>query len=198
MIAVVDYGMGNLRNVARAFAELHRPAVVTDRPEVIRSAAAVVLPGVGAFGEAVRHIDRLDLRRPLMEVISLGRPLLGICLGMQLLYEQSEESPGCRGLGIIPGTIRRFSERVKVPHIGWNDVVTTKRSAIFDAPGPAGCFYFVHSYYAPVDEVTTGVAEYGVPFSAAVCAGSVFGLQFHPEKSQDAGMKILDRFAKLS
>ncbi len=190
--------MGNLRNVARAFAGLQRPAVVTDRPETIRSARAVVLPGVGAFGEAVRRIDRLDLRRPLMEVISLGRPLLGICLGMQLLYEQSEESPGSRGLGIIPGTIRKFGGGVKVPHIGWNDVVTSKTTAIFGPPGLAGCFYFVHSFYAPVSAVTTGLTDYGVRFSAAVRTGNVYGLQFHPEKSQDSGMNILNRFARLT
>lgn len=198
MIAIVDYGMGNLRNVGRAFAELGHAASVTDQPEAIVSARAVVLPGVGAFGEAVRRIDRLGLRKPILDAIKLGRPLLGICLGMQLLYEESEESPGFFGLGVLPGTVRRFENELKVPHIGWNDVITEKATAMFGVPGRAGCFYFVHSYFAPLSEFTIGQTEYGISFSAAVRRGNIYGVQFHPEKSQEAGMNVLDRFARLT
>jgi len=197
MIAIVDYGMGNLRNVRRAFSELGYDCVVTEDPEVIRSAGKVVLPGVGAFGEAMRRIEALGVRSPIEDVISRGVPLLGICLGMQLLFEQSEESPGARGFGFFPGSVLRFGNDVKVPHIGWNDVSPLSSDGCAGVPTVPGCFYFVHSYYVPILKYTAGTTEYGRQFSSSVRKGSVIGVQFHPEKSQDGGMALLDEFASL-
>ena len=192
MITVVDYGMGNLRNVRRAFESLGEEVTITASAGAIAAAGILVLPGVGAFGEAVRRIDDLKLREPLMRHVEQERPLLGICLGMQLLFETSEESPGARGLGIIRGMIRRFAEGLPVPHIGWNDVVPSKPSTLF--PGEGGVFYFVHSYYAPVCEWTFAETEYGIKYSAAVQKGKVIGVQFHPEKSERGGLEMLRRF----
>ena len=192
MIAVVDYGMGNLRNVRRAFESLGEEVLITASAAAIDAAGTLVLPGVGAFGEAVKRIDALGLREPLLHYTAQGRPLLGICLGMQLLFEESEESPGARGLGIVEGTVKRFSQELHVPQIGWNDVTPTKPSRLF--PDGAGVFYFVHSYYAPASEWTVATTEYGITFSAAVQKGNVYGVQFHPEKSQNAGLDLLRSF----
>jgi len=191
MITVVDYGMGNLRNVRRAFESLGQNVTITASPESISKAGILILPGVGAFGEAVKRIDDLRLREPLMRHVASGRPLLGICLGMQLLFESSEESPGARGLGILGGTVARFAPGLLVPHIGWNDVVPQKPSQLF--PGEGGVFYFVHSYYAPMGEWTIAATEYGVKYSAAVQKGNVYGVQFHPEKSETVGLEMLKR-----
>lgn len=197
MIAIVDYGMGNLRNVRRGFAEVGHEAIVTDDPRVIARAEKVVLPGVGAFGEAVRRIDAKGLRAPLVVQIEKGTPLLGICLGMQLLFRTSEESPDAVGLGVLGGEVKRFSNDVKVPHIGWNDVAASPGQELLDTVNGSRCFYFVHSYYAPVSEYTIARTSYGIDFSSAVMKGKVYGVQFHPEKSQEAGLEILKRFAQL-
>ena len=197
MIVIVDYGMGNLRNVRRGFAEVGHDATITDDPQMIARADKVVLPGVGAFGEAVRRIDAKKLRAALLDQIGKGTPLLGICLGMQLLYGASEESPGAVGLGVLPGEVRRFSENVKVPHIGWNDVIVATGQELLDASVGSRCFYFVHSFYAPVSDETIARTSHGVEFSSAVKKGNTYGVQFHPEKSQEAGLEILKRFAEL-
>lgn len=197
MIAIVDYGMGNLRNVRRGFAEVGQDAVITDDPQVILRAEKVVLPGVGAFGEAVRRIDAKGLREPLLQQMGKGTPLLGICLGMQLMYGGSEESPGAAGLGVLDGEAKKFSEDLKVPHIGWNDVAASPDQPLLDTAGGSRCFYFVHSFYAPVSEHTIARTAYGVEFSAAVRKGNIYGVQFHPEKSQEAGLEILRRFAQI-
>jgi imidazole glycerol phosphate synthase glutamine amidotransferase subunit len=192
MITVVDYGMGNLRNVRRAFESLGEEVLITSSAAAIEDAGTLVLPGVGAFGEAVRRIDALGLRKPLMQYAAQARPLLGICLGMQLLFEESEESPGAEGLGIFKGTVKRFMQGLHVPQIGWNDVVPTKPSRLF--PDGAGVFYFVHSFYAPGSEWTVATTQYGITFSAAVQKEDVYGVQFHPEKSQNAGLHLLKSF----
>lgn len=199
MIAVVDYGMGNLRNVRRAFEQVGHPAIVTNDPVLIDSADRVVLPGVGAFGEAVKRIDSLKLREPLLRHVNSGRPLLGICLGLQLLFEESEENPGAAGLGVFRGAVRRFDGSRKVPHIGWNDVVPTRPSPLFPVPGRGGggCFYFVHSFYISAAAVEVAVTEYGTTFSSAVRRENVLGVQFHPEKSQTAGLGLLKNFAEM-
>ncbi len=193
MITVVDYGMGNLRNVRRALEEIGVEVTVTADSAVVRDASTVILPGVGAFGEAVKRIDGLGLRQPILDHVSRGKPLLGICLGMQLLFESSEESPGARGLGILPGRVCRFREKLPVPHIGWNDVIPTRRSVLF--PDGGGVFYFVHSYYAAESDASIATTEYGIRFASAVQEQNVFGVQFHPEKSQAAGLGLLRSFS---
>ena len=194
MITIVDYGMGNLRNVLRACGEIGADATVTSEPESVRSAQRLILPGVGAFGEAVRRIDQMGLRKPLLDHVNAGRPLLGICLGMQLFLDSSEESPGAAGLGLITGTVRKLTGDVKVPHIGWNDVTLVSPSPLFPDPKEAPVTYFVHSFYVGIMPETVAVTEYGVRFSASVRKRNVYGVQFHPEKSQVAGLNILRRF----
>lgn len=198
MIAIVDYGMGNLRNVLRACGEIGVEAIVTADPEVIVPAEAVILPGVGAFGEAVRRIDGLGLRGPILAHAKAGKPLLGICLGMQLLCGRSEESPGAVGLGLLEGEVRKFDGGVKIPHIGWNDVASVADSPLFPSAGSPGVFYFVHSFRLDVMPFTTALTVYGSPFSAAVERGNIFGVQFHPEKSQEPGLALLRAFIQYS
>ena len=192
MIVIADYGMGNLRNVRRAVEACGAAAVVSSSPEDVRDAEKILLPGVGAFGEAVRRIDALGLRDPLLESVQKGTPILGICLGMQLLFEASEESPGARGLGVIPGEIVRFGGDVKVPHIGWNDVVPIHPSDLF--PGGGGVFYFVHSFLLPRSAFAVAKTSYGGEWVSAVQRERVFGAQFHPEKSQESGLRTLRAF----
>jgi glutamine amidotransferase len=194
MILVVDYGMGNLRNVKRAFNAIGREVLITAKPSDLPSAEHIVLPGVGAFGEAVRRIDSLRLRAPLLDHVASGRPLLGICLGMQLLFERSEESPGTRGLGILPGEVVRLRGDVKVPHIGWNDAEPVDGRALLEGLTSGGCFYFVHSYCVPDSAARAGLTTYGETFVSAVSAGTVTAFQFHPEKSQTSGLELLRRF----
>ncbi len=196
MITVVDYGMGNLRNVRRALEEVGVKVTVTADPVAVREALAVILPGVGAFGEAVKRINALGLRVPIMDHVSRGKPLLGICLGMQLLFESSEESPGVSGLGILPGRVCRFQGELPVPHIGWNDVVPTRESVLF--PEGGGVFYFVHSYYAAESDASVAITDYGIRFASAVQKMNVFGVQFHPEKSQAAGLSLLRSYTALT
>lgn len=198
MIAIVDYGMGNLRNVRRACDEIGVRSVVTQDPEAIAGADAVILPGVGAFGEAVRRIDALGLRAPILAHAGAGKPLLGICLGMQLLCSRSQESPGSAGLGLLEGDVRKFDEGVKIPHIGWNDVVGTGSSPLFPAGAPSGVFYFVHSFRIDIQPFTTARTEYSGPFSSAIQKKNVFGVQFHPEKSQESGLNLLRSFVRFA
>jgi len=196
VITVVDYGMGNLRNVRRALEEIGVEVVVTAEPAAVREATTVILPGVGAFGEAVKRIDGLGLRLPIIDHVNRGKPLLGICLGMQLLFESSEESPGASGLAVLPGAVCRFRGELPIPHIGWNDVIPTRRSVLF--PEGGGVFYFVHSYYAAESDASIAATEYGIRFASAVQKEKVFGVQFHPEKSQAAGLNLLRSFAGQS
>lgn len=198
MITIVDYGMGNLRNVMRACAEIGAEARVTSDPGFVRSASSLILPGVGAFGEAVRRIDEMGLRQVVLDHARAGRPLLGICLGMQLLLDSSEESPGAEGLGLIPGTVKKLGDSVKVPHIGWNDVVPVSPSPLFPDRNEAPVAYFVHSYYVAVRPETVAVTEYGVRYSASIRKANVYGVQFHPEKSQIAGLNLLRRFTLIT
>jgi glutamine amidotransferase len=198
VITVVDYGMGNLRNVRRAFEHCGQQVLVSGNVADLEHAEKIVLPGVGAFGEAVRRIDGLGVRNVLLEHARQAKPLLGICLGMQLLFDRSEESHGAAGLGILNGEVRRFPASVKVPHIGWNDVTVSKSSTLFgEERAAAGVFYFVHSYYVSVPDLQTATTEYGISFSSAVEYGNVLGVQFHPEKSQAAGLSLLKRFVEL-
>lgn len=197
MIAIIDYGMGNLRSVQKAFEYLGKEAVITDRPDTIAEASHVVLPGVGAFEDAMARLRATGLDQALLEAARAGKPVLGICLGMQMMFEASEENGHFEGLGLFPGTITRFEDHgLKIPHMGWN-TLRTRACPLFDA-GEDPCVYFVHSYcMADVnDEWTAATCEYGQVFTAAICRGNVMATQFHPEKSGEAGLKMLRRFAE--
>ena len=197
MIAIIDYGMGNLRSVQKAFEYLGYEAVITDCPEIISAASHVILPGVGAFEDAMNRIQETHLDNALYEAAGAGKPVLGICLGMQMMFEHSDENGRFDGLGLFPGTITRLEDRgLKIPHMGWN-TLKTRDCPLFDA-GDDPCVYFVHSYcMADVsDEWTAATCTYGQTFTAAICRGNVMATQFHPEKSGEAGLRMLKRFAE--
>ncbi len=202
MIAVVDYGMANIGSVLNMFRKVGAAAVATADVSILRSADKVVLPGVGAFGAAIERLRKLDLVGPLTEIAMERRtPVLGICLGMQLLLEGSEEGDA-EGLGWISGRVRRFvfsgdDSRLRVPHMGWNDLKLVKQSALFEGVTQPQRFYFVHSYHADCANAADvlGTATYGYEFAAAVERGNIAGMQFHPEKSHRFGMRLLQSFA---
>jgi imidazole glycerol-phosphate synthase subunit HisH len=198
MIAIVDYGMGNLRSVTNAFRSLDAEISVTRDPGVIRDSAAVVLPGVGAFGKCVENLKKFDLLDVIKEQISAGKPYLGICLGMQILLESSEEAPGVEGMGVIKGKVVRFRGAMKIPHMGWNNARMVHGGPIFDGVPADPYFYFVHSYYpAPLEDVAATVTEYGVEFVSSIQKENIFACQFHPEKSQRVGLRLLRNFVSL-
>ena len=198
MTAIIDYGAGNIRSVQNALQYLGEEAVLTSDPSVILSADHVILPGVGAFGEAMDSIRACGLEPVIREVTERGTPFLGICLGQQILFEESEETPGVRGLGIFKGICRRIPEGGgrKIPQIGWNDLSYPRPGRLFYGVPEHSFVYFVHSYYVvPADSsVITAVTEYGAPLTASVEQGNVFACQFHPEKSAEVGQQILKNF----
>ena len=197
MIAIIDYGMGNLRSVQKAFESLGFEARITDDAATILAADHVVLPGVGAFHDAMARLTETGLDSVVKTAAARGTPLLGICLGMQLMFEHSEENGFWDGLGLFPGTVTRFPAMgLKVPHMGWNQL-ETRDCVLFDK-GDDPCVYFVHSYcMADIsDEWTAATCDYGMPFTAVISRGNVMATQFHPEKSGDAGLKMLRRFAE--
>ena len=201
-IAVVDYGAGNLRSVSRALARSGLAPEVTSDPNAVREADGVVLPGVGAFRDAVAKLAANGLDKAVRDAIEAGRPYLGLCLGLQLLFEESDEHGVTRGLGLLAGRVERFpapgtpGAPARVPHIGWNEVSFRGDHAMTRRLPQRESFYFVHAYRAvPRDaSIVAGVVEYGAPFAAAVASGNVFAVQFHPEKSQTAGRNLLDAF----
>jgi imidazole glycerol-phosphate synthase subunit HisH len=200
-IAILDYGMGNRRSVEKALEHVGARASVTSDHERLRAAAGLVVPGVGAFPRAIEALSELGLDELLRERVAAGTPVLGVCLGMQLAFDSSSELGGAAGLGIIPGEVRALSAQgLKLPHIGWNEVGFTKLDSPLVADLPSSCaFYHVHSL-APVpadDQDVLGVAEYGSPFVSAVQHGSFYGVQFHPEKSSAAGLRLLANFARI-
>ena len=198
MIAIVDYGMGNLRSVQKAFEYVGAKAVIVDKPEDIDAAERVVLPGVGAFGDAMNNLKTAGLIAPITRAISEGRPFLGICLGLQLMFAESEEMGQHRGLDILPGKVKRFPEGQRVPQIGWNEVRIQHETTLLDGVPDRSYFYFVHSFFVASerDEDVVGVTDYGIDYASIAGNGRAFGVQFHPEKSQDAGLKILKNFAE--
>lgn len=197
MIVVVDYEAGNLRSVAKAIEYLGRKVQITDKPEEVLKAEKVILPGVGAFGKAVHALEEKGLKPAIKEYIDSGKPFLGICLGLQFLYEESEENPGIKGLGMIPGKVVRFPKELKIPHLGWNTVLQKNNHPLWRDIPNACFFYFAHSYYGvPLKSVVTGWTEYGISFASAIAFENVFGVQFHPEKSQKWGLKLLENFVK--
>ncbi len=197
MITIVDYGAGNLRSIARAFEHLGVPAQVVDRPEAVERAEAVVLPGVGAAGAAMRFLKEKGLDEAVSNALQRGIPFLGICLGMQLLLGSHEEGD-VAGLALLPGRVRRFPEGLLVPQMGWNQVALLRESKLFEGISPGAYFYFVHSYYAePADrELIAGQTDYGAPYCSVIDAGNLWGVQFHPEKSSTNGLRLLHNFAK--
>lgn len=203
MIAIVDYGMGNLRSVSKSFQSQGSQAIVTRDPKEILTADGLVLPGVGAFGDCVNNLNDYGLISPIKEYIASGKPFLGICLGLQVLFEESEESPGAKGLGIFKGKVVRFpdfkEEGLKVPHMGWNEIKIVKDTPVLNDIPQDSWFYFVHSYYpAPEDDSISAVkTTYGFEFTAAVCVDNIFASQFHPEKSSTLGLRIVHNFAGL-
>ncbi|MRS11708.1 MAG: imidazole glycerol phosphate synthase subunit HisH [Actinobacteria bacterium] len=201
MIAIVDYGMGNLRSVQKGFEHAGvADVLVTSDPSVVASAEGVVLPGVGAFRDAAAHLRETGMREAVLERIGRGVPFLGICLGMQLLADVGLEDGEWEGLGVLGGTCERLPGGVKVPHIGWNTVAYPRASALFAGIPENTAFYFVHSYHlVPADPAcVVGTAEYGVGFAAAVERESVYAVQFHPEKSSAAGLLLLGNFGEIA
>lgn len=198
-LSIVDYGMGNLRSVEKALAKLGFEAKLVSTPAEVQGADKLVLPGVGAFGDAMKGLHERGLVEPVREYARSGRPLMGICLGMQIFFESSEEDPGIEGLGLIPGTVKRFTQSgMKIPHMGWNDLKILNGSKLLSGLGNSPYVYFVHSYYvAPNDAaVAAATTRYGDEFVSAVETGNLWGTQFHPEKSQEHGLKILQNFAR--
>ena len=202
MIAIIDYDAGNLKSVEKALLYLGQDVLVTRDREKILSADKVILPGVGNFGDAMEKLKGYGLEEVIRETARQGKPFLGICLGLQLLFERSAEAPGVEGLGILKGEILRIPDRedLKVPHIGWNSLKLQNRGRLFAGLEEEPYVYFVHSYYlkAADPQIVKAVTEYGVRIDASVESGNVFACQFHPEKSSRTGLKILKNFAELS
>lgn len=203
MLAIVDYGVGNLFSLRSSFVAIGANAVVTSDPAKIRQADGVILPGVGAFRDAAAKLRQTGLWEVIVEEAKAGKPLLGICLGMQMLFEKSYEYGEYEGLGLISGAVRPIADVIpkdyKIPHIGWNALHFEKPSQLFANIKEGDCVYFVHSYYAAdCEEAVIATAEYGAPLTAAVQRGNVMGCQFHPEKSGDVGLSILRAFCEIA
>lgn len=201
MLIVVDYGMGNLRSVQKGFEKVGVSARISRDADEIRNADRLVLPGVGAFPECMKNLSNLDLVEPIQEFIQSGKPFLGICLGLQLLFDESEEFGIHEGFKVVPGTVKAFDKNMglKIPHMGWNQVFFRKEVPIFKGIPDGSYLYFVHSYYVVPQNNSHSVAEseYGIRFTCAVAVDNVFAVQFHPEKSQETGLKILTNFAQI-
>lgn len=202
MIAIIDYGMGNLRSVQKGFERVGHTALITSDPAEVADASKIVLPGVGAFEDAIAELQRRQLVKPVLEAIASGKPFLGICLGLQLLFETSCENGRHRGLGLLPGEVVRFElpPEYSVPHMGWNQLAIRRRPPILEGLAAGTYVYFVHSYYvAPKDEAVIATeTDYGGPFCSMIWRDNVFATQFHPEKSQADGLRILKNFAGLA
>ena len=209
MIAVIDYGMGNLRSVQKSLEFVGAKVIVTHDPDLILNANSVVLPGVGAFKDCMANLKKLKLVDPIRKFIDGGKPFLGICLGLQVLFEESEEYGPVAGLGILPGKVVKFpggssetknGRPIKIPHMGWNQIKVKKNVPLFGGMGDAPYFYFVHSYYVvPEDQnMIATVTNYGVEFVSGIQHKNIYAFQFHPEKSQTLGLSILERFSNLN
>lgn len=206
MIAIIDYGMGNLRSVQKGFEKVGFEAVVTSDPKAILGAERIVLPGVGAFRDCMKNLEQGGFIDPILRVIHEGRPFLGICLGLQLLFSESEEFGLHRGLGLIPGRVLRFpagmtreGEELKVPHMGWNSLSIKQCDGLFNGIPDGAYFYFVHSYYVVPEDpsVIAATTDYGMEFCSSVRKDNIVATQFHPEKSQERGLAILRNFGEM-
>lgn len=202
MIAIIDYDAGNIRSVEKALAGLGQEVCITRSREQLLNADKVILPGVGAFGDAMRHLHEYGLSDMIHEIVDRGTPFLGICLGLQLLFERSDEAPGVDGLGILKGEILRIpdQEGLKIPHMGWNSLKLQNEGRLFRGMKENSYVYFVHSYYlkAEDEQIVKAVTDYSVRIHASVEKGNLFACQFHPEKSSDVGLQILKNFAGLT
>lgn len=199
MITIIDYGAGNLFSVRKAIEYFDVDVAISDNSEDILNAEGLVLPGVGAFGWGMKLLEEKRLCEPIREAVDKGVPLLGVCLGLQLLFEESEESPEVSGLGLIRGRVKRLPNDLPLPHIGWNQVKIIKETRIFKGISQNSFFYFVHSYYGePLDrDSVCGITEYGIEFPSVICKENIFAVQFHPEKSSSEGLKIYKNFLEV-
>ncbi|MEW6052221.1 MAG: imidazole glycerol phosphate synthase subunit HisH [Nitrospirota bacterium] len=199
MIAIIDYGMGNLRSVEKGFLKVGADVKIVTEPKAVDDAGAIVLPGVGAFRDCMKNLGEMSLLDPVVTAIRKGKPYLGICLGLQILFTESEEFGVYRGLDILPGRVVRFQADLKVPHMGWNTVKFLRKPPVMNGISDESFFYFVHSYYVvPEDRnVIATTTDYGVTFTSMIWKENIFATQFHPEKSQENGLKILKRFAEF-
>lgn len=201
MIAILDYDAGNLKSVEKALVYLGEECKVTRSRHEVEAADKLILPGVGSFGAAMEQLKKYEIDKMLIEAAAAGKPILGICLGLQLLFDGSEESSGAEGLHLLKGSILRIpdAEGLKIPHIGWNSLTLQNQGRLFEGAGSRPYVYFVHSYYLKAQEerIVTAAAEYGVPIHASIERGNLFACQFHPEKSSGTGLRILSNFAKI-
>jgi imidazole glycerol phosphate synthase glutamine amidotransferase subunit len=197
VITIVDYGAGNLRSVENTLAASGAEYRLTRAPADVRAAKKLILPGVGHFGQLMRALDDLGLREAVRGRILAGVPFLGICLGLQALFESSEEAPEVKGLGVYPGVVRRFPAHARVPHMGWNEIRPRAEARLLRGLGARPYLYFAHSYYCPVNDATAAACTYEVDYTAALEQAAVFGVQFHPEKSGPLGLQIVRNFVEL-
>jgi glutamine amidotransferase len=197
VIAIFDYGAGNLRSVENTLGELGCDYTLVRDSEGLRQASKIILPGVGHFGQMMRALDALAVRQTLVERIGATVPFLGICLGMQALFEASEEAPEVRGLGVYGGLVSRFPADARVPHMGWNELEVRRESKLLRDLDARPFVYFAHSYYVPQNERAAATCTYGLTYSAVLESGNVFGVQFHPEKSGSVGLKIVRNFVEM-
>jgi imidazole glycerol-phosphate synthase subunit HisH len=197
MISIVDYGAGNLRSVQNTLGEIGAEYELVRDAAALAHATKIILPGVGHFGQMMRALDQLHIRESLIERIRADVPFLGICLGLQALFETSEEAPGERGLGLFPGEITRFPATARVPHMGWDEIEPRNGARLLRNLAPHPYLYFAHSYYAPLNDSTAATCTYAVPYTAVLETKSTFGVQFHPEKSGALGLQVVHNFVEL-
>jgi len=200
LIAIIDYGMGNLRSVTNALEKLGTDAFVTRDKKAIKASRAIILPGVGAFGKCIENLSKHGLLDCIKDTKKEVKQYLGICLGMQVLFESSEEAPGVAGMGVLKGTVPRFTGNIKIPHMGWNNIKIEKETEILKGIENNEYFYFVHSYYCSPDDkgIVATTTPYGGEFASSVQKDNIFACQFHPEKSQSVGLKLLQNFIDIS
>lgn len=199
MTVVVDYKRGNIGSVVKAVSYFDSNTIVSSDPDFIINADKLIVPGVGSFGDCIKNLEVTGLKDAIIEFLKSGKPLLGICVGLQIFFDYSEESPGIKGLGVFKGGVIRFPRGIKVPHMGWNNVNLVKDSLLFRGIRKGEFFYFVHSYYANCDHsIVSGITEYGVCFPSVIEFENVYLLQFHPEKSYKPGYKVIENFVRLT
>jgi len=197
MTTIVNYGAGNLRSVQNTMEELGAPFETTNSASVVLKATKVILPGVGHFGQMLTALDQLELREPILVRIRAGVPFLGICIGLQCLFDESQEAPGIKGLGVFPGVVKRFVGDARIPHMGWNSLDRVKPSKLLAGLADDAYTYFAHSYYAPVNHATAVTCNYIQPFAAVIEHENIHAVQFHPEKSGPVGLKVVSNFVEI-